>query len=240
MPDGFTTYAVRGGSTGPDFARLDYTTRRFYVDEFYFQHASDLPPGSAVLDLGGDRVGKRGRFNIDSYPYRVVYANLSYASSPHVQADVAQLPFLDGSFDAVICSEVLEHVPDPRPALSEAHRVLRSGGKLLACTPFLYRIHADPYDFGRYTDHYWRNLLMGLGYCESKVERQGLFFSVMVDFWKQYLNQKRLPHPVWLALGRVMSGAETWARRHEDSPAVRKNLFLASFTTGFGIVAAKP
>ena len=43
-------------------------------------------------------------------------------------ADATRLPFADESFDKVICSEVLEHIPDYRQVISEIHRVLRTGG----------------------------------------------------------------------------------------------------------------
>src|SRR5438552_13590566 len=50
-------------------------------------------------------------------------------------ADVTKLPYADGSFDAVVCGWVLEHLPDPRPGLSELARVMRPAGKLLLmCT----------------------------------------------------------------------------------------------------------
>jgi ubiquinone/menaquinone biosynthesis C-methylase UbiE len=50
-------------------------------------------------------------------------------------ADVTRLPFADGTFDAAVCGWVLEHLPDPRPALREFHRVLQPGaGLLLMCT----------------------------------------------------------------------------------------------------------
>ena len=51
--------------------------------------------------------------------------------APVVQADAARLPFRDGSVDAVTALNVLYHLPDPLPALREAHRVLRPGGHLL-------------------------------------------------------------------------------------------------------------
>lgn len=52
-----------------------------------------------------------------------------------VRADAAALPFPDGFFDAVICSEVLEHVPDHERAAAEILRVLRPGGDLAVSVP---------------------------------------------------------------------------------------------------------
>jgi SAM-dependent methyltransferase len=48
-----------------------------------------------------------------------------------VAADLTHLPYADGSFDAIVCGWVLEHLPDPRPGLLELARVMRPGAKLL-------------------------------------------------------------------------------------------------------------
>src|SRR5690242_2903619 len=52
----------------------------------------------------------------------------------HVAADLAKLPFADGSFDCVTCGYVLEHLPEARLGLSEIARVLMPGGRLLLLT----------------------------------------------------------------------------------------------------------
>lgn len=51
------------------------------------------------------------------------------------QADVTKLPFEDEAFDIVICSEVLEHIPDNKAAVSELVRVLKSGKNLVVSVP---------------------------------------------------------------------------------------------------------
>ena len=52
-----------------------------------------------------------------------------------VQADAMHLPFADGAFDRVVCSEVLEHIPDDRGAMAELARVLRPGGTMAVTVP---------------------------------------------------------------------------------------------------------
>jgi SAM-dependent methyltransferase len=55
-----------------------------------------------------------------------------------VEADLTALPFADEAFDLVLCSHVLEHVPDDRAAMREMRRVLRAGGVALIQTPVNY------------------------------------------------------------------------------------------------------
>ena len=52
-----------------------------------------------------------------------------------VQGDALHLPFVDGSFDRVVCSEVLEHIPDDLGAMRELARVLRPGGTMAITIP---------------------------------------------------------------------------------------------------------
>lgn len=218
---------------------LSYSLRRHFVDGFLLRHVPLLRQGSLLLDLGGDRIRKRGKFDIGRFDFTVVYANLSLQKLPSVQCDAARLPFGDCRFDAVICSELMEHLPDPLRVLAEIARVTRHGGHLLLCAPFLYRIHADPEDFGRYTDRFWERNLRDAGFHEIAIERHGLWFSVMADFLRQYVRQNEYPRPTRWVAAWVAAKAGRWALRRELDPRVRGNPFLASFTTGFGVIATK-
>ncbi len=67
--------------------------------------------------------------------------------------------FLDGSFDYVVCTEVLEHTLNPFEAVREILRVLKPGGFLFGSTPFNFRIHGPLPDCWRFTEHGLRALL---------------------------------------------------------------------------------
>jgi SAM-dependent methyltransferase len=68
----------------------------------------------------------------------------------HILAPLDAIPVEDGSFDVVICNAVLEHVLDPEAVVAELSRVLRPGGTLYLCVPFMQPEHLDPTDSQRY------------------------------------------------------------------------------------------
>lgn len=61
------------------------------------------------------------------------------------------IPLPDNSFDTVILSDVLEHVPEPELLIKEVGRLLAPSGNALISVPFFYWLHEDPHDYYRYT-----------------------------------------------------------------------------------------
>jgi SAM-dependent methyltransferase len=224
--------------------RVDYTMRRYFVDEFHFRHVRNVKPGSRVLDLGGHRTGKRGQFDICRYDLRVVCVNLSNRKGTDVQADARWVPFEDGSFDVAICSELVEHLFSPQDVLREIHRLLRPGGVLLMCAPFLHRIHGDPNDYGRYTDQYWQESLACAGFVDRAIEKQGLFWCVSMDLvrtWTADWLDRRAPRQGWIRgrIGQVIGAGRRLALRWDCKDHARNRAPFTSFTTGFGVRAVK-
>ena len=87
-------------------------------------------------------------------------------------------PVEDGSADVVLATETLEHVPDPRGFLAEAHRCLRQDGRLVITVPFAARWHYVPHDYWRFTPSSLRLLLEESGFGDVHVQARGNAFTV--------------------------------------------------------------
>jgi SAM-dependent methyltransferase len=79
------------------------------------------------------------------------------------------LPFPEASFEGVICTQVLEHVPNPQILLAEMYRVLKPEGRLIISLPFVWQEHEEPYDFFRFTRFGITALLTQIGYKVDSV-----------------------------------------------------------------------
>lgn len=152
-------------------------------------------------------------------PYAPVYRPLfakaiafdypdSLHPNPHLDfhGDITDIPLGDQVADVVLCSEVLEHVPEPAKALSELHRILKPGGHLILTTPMLEGIHEAPHDFYRYTCFGLRHLCEQAGFEETTItprgERLGLHIhlaaQLQMKVWRRLARWTKLPwHSVW-------------------------------------------
>ena len=98
-----------------------------------------------VLDVGcGDgrhvvEAARRGAMAVgvdyDASELRKTRARCADARVALIVGDAAHLPFADGAFHAVVCTETLEHLPDDTAAMAEIARVLDPGGVLLGAVP---------------------------------------------------------------------------------------------------------
>jgi SAM-dependent methyltransferase len=85
-----------------------------------------------VLHIAPEQVfySRFKRFNHWDYTTTDLYSPLA-----DVKADICDLPFIDGTFDLILCNHVLEHIPDDLKAMEELYRVLKKGGTLIAQVP---------------------------------------------------------------------------------------------------------
>jgi SAM-dependent methyltransferase len=97
-------------------------------------------PDGPILDAGcGTGLNLRhlpvGSTGIDINPRNIALLRMRLPTHPVVEGDIEAMPFAEGSFGTVLCTEVLEHVPDPAAAIREFRRVLRPGGVLIGSVP---------------------------------------------------------------------------------------------------------
>jgi SAM-dependent methyltransferase len=97
------------------------------------------------------------------YPGAVDYFGEPIANV-EVFGDAQHLPFCDELADVVLCSQVIEHVPEPELAIQEAYRILRPGGIYILSVPSMFKLHMEPNDFHRFTKYGLRHVLSKTGF----------------------------------------------------------------------------
>ncbi|MDB6092574.1 MAG: methylase [Verrucomicrobia bacterium] len=122
--------------------------------------------------------------------------------------DGRTLPVGDASFDAVLCSQVFEHVFTPEEFLREIHRVLRPGGVLLLTVPFAWDEHEQPHDFARYSSFGLCALLERAGFTieahrKSTADSRALFQLVNAYLYKVTHGRNRALN--WVAMLGLMA-----------------------------------
>lgn len=159
---------------GQEFWHFEALSR----DRWVQAHAERLPKGSVVLDAGAGASKYRPFFAHCDYKTQdfCLYdgALVKYLQPIDYVCDITQIPLPDHSLDAILCTEVIEHVVDPMVVLKEFHRLLKPGGKLLLTTPFISHLHMEPYHFySGFTQFWHQHWLPRNGFEIEKLEQVG-------------------------------------------------------------------
>jgi SAM-dependent methyltransferase len=161
--------------------------------------ADRLPVGTVIVDVGaGDA------------PYRELFEHCRYIAtdwqgSVHehalevdVVAPADELPLADASADAVLCTQMLEHVPDPRAVLGEIARILHPGGRAFITVPFVWELHELPHDYWRFTPASLARLMEDAGFRDIDVNSRTDCFTSLAQ----------LMHNLGNAMGRAPDGRD--------------------------------
>jgi SAM-dependent methyltransferase len=154
----------------------------------------DISPGGRILDAGA------GELQYKRFCKHLDYVSQDFArydgkgnssglqtgkwdqSSLDIISDIIHIPEPDTSFDAVLCVEVLEHLPDPIQALRELTRLLKPGGILIITAPFCALTHFAPYFYQTgYSQYFYEYWLDGLGFKIIEMVGNGNYFEYIAQ-----------------------------------------------------------
>lgn len=178
-------------------------------DRWVALQAATLPNGASILDVG-------------SCLYRSLFSHCDYRTQDFCQlkseqsrlggygaidyvCDITRIPAPEDSFDAVLCTEVLEHLHDPVSAIKEIARILKPGGKLFLTAPLGSGIHQEPFHFyGGFTPFWYKKFLSEAGFSDISIESNRGFFKYFSQEAIRFLKLSspgRLALPIW---GRLL------------------------------------
>lgn len=173
-------------------------------------------------------------------------------SKADVIAPADDLPFEDGTFDAIIASEVYEHTPHLDKAIAEMRRVAKNGAHVYISTPFMFPEHGTPYDFQRITQYKYKDLfqhdeILLIQPTNSSLATPFLLFNVC---WENITIFRMIPlltqlvyfwNNLWalLAEGMVsvahLLGATIFWRRREWFEKLFK-IYFSSMPGGYDVI----
>lgn len=154
----------------------------------------ELPPGLKILDAGAGELRNKA---FCEHLYYVSQDICEYdgtgdktglqtghwdTQNIDIISDITSIPVDSETFDVVLCSEVLEHLPDPFQALNELVRVVKQGGKLIFTAPFCSLTHFSPYHYSTgFNKYFYQFNLERLNCTVLELEQNGNFFEYLAQ-----------------------------------------------------------
>jgi ubiquinone/menaquinone biosynthesis C-methylase UbiE len=120
------------------------------------------------------------------------------------------IPFEDEKFDALMCTEVLEHVPDYQRLTDEMYRVMKKGAKGVITIPWSARYHYIPWDYFRYTPSSLKTIFSKFSSVEITprgTDVSAICAKIIVLFFRNLIPAKPwqwLLVPFWMLLSPVL------------------------------------
>lgn len=156
---------------------------RYGINQLVVFASNEVAAGARLVDAGGGSSSYRRYFS------KVEYISMDFAKPGHgydysnlnIIGDLTSIPLKDNSVDAILCTQVLEHVSEPKEVLAEFSRVLKPGGQLFLSAPQGWPLHGEPDDFYRYTSYGLRHLLKVNGFQVVFIKPIGGFFWFMAS-----------------------------------------------------------
>jgi SAM-dependent methyltransferase len=178
-------------------------------DRWVEAQARRLPAGARVLDAGAGASKYRPFFAHCRYETqdfcRYEGPLVHYAQAIDYVCDITTIPLPDASLDAILCTEVLEHIVDPMAALTEFARLLKPGGKLLLTAPQASCIHMEPFHYyGGFTEYWYRHWLPLRGFDVESIAFQAGSGEFTAQAAKTY-------YMAWFVWEKTLRGPQQWA-----------------------------
>ncbi|MBN1182939.1 MAG: class I SAM-dependent methyltransferase [Bacteroidales bacterium] len=161
-----------------------------------------IPEGSRILDAGaGELVQKRfcehlNYVSQDFAEYDGTGNNKGLQTKTRdntkldIISDITSIPEPDNSFDAIMCIEVFEHIPDPISAIKEFSRLLKPGGYLILTAPFVSGTHFAPYHFYTgFNRYFYEKHLPDNGFKITELSQNGNYFYFIKEELRRILGE---------------------------------------------------
>ncbi len=153
---------------------LHYIDNQYERNEWVVSQIVQLPDGARLLDAGcGSQKYRQycqhldyvaqdfGGVTVDQLEGYAAQTEVYRYGDLDIVSDIWKMPVEEASFDAILCTEVFEHIPYPNESMREFARVLKPGGTLILTAPYACLRHMDPYFFytgfsNRWYEHFLR------------------------------------------------------------------------------------